>query len=66
MVPEIARMTNHLEEAVNWYIKAFNQVRMLKDRLDIDEMARTIEMSGYLVKEYLNIMDQDRKEEANA
>ena len=66
LVPEIARMTNHSEEAVNRYIKAFNKVRMLKDRLGIDEIIRTLEMSNYLVKEYFHIINQDRGEETNA
>jgi len=58
LVPDIARMTGHSEEAVERYIKAFNKVRMLKGRLKVKGISRTLEMSEYLVKEYLEILDE--------
>lgn len=58
LVPEIARMSNHSEEAADRYIRAFNKVRMLKDKLDVRGISRTLEMSEYLVKEYLSILDE--------
>jgi len=39
---------------------------MLKDRLDVKEISRTLEMSEYLVKEYLDIVDEWKGEELNA
>ena len=58
LVPDIARMTDHSEEAVDRYIKAFNKVRMLKGRMDVRGIARTLEMSEYLVKQYLEILEE--------
>ena len=66
LVPDIARMTNHSESAVERYIKAFNKVRMLRDRLDIRGIARTLEMSEYLIKEYLDILDEYQEGDKNA
>jgi len=67
LVPEIARRTDHSEEAVSRYIKAFEKVRMLRDRLDEKGIARTLEMSEYLVREYLGIVDEWKQEgEVNA
>jgi len=65
-VPEIARRTKHSEQAVNRYIKAFNRVKMLDGKLDLNGIARTLEMSNYLVKEYLNILHQPPGAEPNA
>ncbi len=49
-------MTKHSEEACDRYIKAFNKVRMLADRnMNAEEVARTLEMSSFTVKEYLSI-----------
>jgi len=54
--PEIARRTKHSEEACDRYIRAFNKVRMLADRnMSVEEIARTLEMSSFTVKEYLSI-----------
>ena len=66
LVPDIARKTSHSETAVDRYIKSFNKVRMLKDRLDVKEISRTLEMSEYLVKEYLEIMDEWKGGDSNA
>jgi len=62
LVPEIAHRTDHSEEAVSRYIKAFEKVRMLRDRLDERGIARTLEMSEYLVREYLEIVDEWKQE----
>lgn len=66
LVPDIARMTGHSEASVERYIKAFNKVRMLKDRLDPNGISRTLEMSEYLVKEYLEIIDEWSRGDMNA
>ena len=58
LVPEIARKTAHSDTAVERYISAFNKVRMLRDKLDTRDIARTLEMSQYLVNEYLEILDE--------
>lgn len=58
LVPEIARKTAHSNTAVERYISAFNKVRMLRDKLDTRDIARTLEMSQYLVNEYLEILDE--------
>jgi predicted transcriptional regulator len=56
LTPEIARMTKHSEEACDRYIRAFNKVSMLADReMSADDVARTLEMSSFLVREYLDI-----------
>ena len=61
LVPDIARKTNHSETAVDRYIKAFNKVRMLKDRMDLKDVSMTLEMSEYLIKEYLEILNECKK-----
>jgi DNA-binding CsgD family transcriptional regulator len=67
LTPEIARMTKHSEEACDRYIRAFNKVRMLADRkLNADEIARTLEMSSFLVREYLDIYEEFKGGEGNA
>ena len=59
LTPEIARRTKHSEEACDRYIRAFNKVRMLADRnMSVEEIARTLEMSSFTVKEYLNIYSE--------
>ena len=59
LTPEIARKTKHSEEACDRYIRAFNKVRMLADRnMSVEEIARTLEMSSFTVKEYLNIYSE--------
>ena len=61
LTPEIARRTKHSEEACDRYIRAFNKVRMLADRnMSVEEIARTLEMSSFTVKEYLNTYSEFR------
>lgn len=67
LTPEIARMTKHSEEACDRYIRAFNKVRMLADRgMSAEEIARTLEMSSFTVKEYLNIYKEFNGGDSNA
>ena len=40
LVPYIARMTCHYEEAVHRYIGAFSKVRMLRDKMDLKGPSR--------------------------
>ncbi|MHC1569331.1 MAG: DUF1670 domain-containing protein [Candidatus Syntropharchaeia archaeon] len=67
LTPEIARRTKHSEEACDRYIRAFNKVRMLADRkMSAEDIARTLEMSSFTVREYLNIYDEFKGGDANA
>lgn len=67
LTPEIARMTKHSEEACDRYIRAFNKVRMLADRkMSAEEIAITLEMSSFLVREYLDIYDEFKGGASNA
>jgi len=67
LTPEIARKTKHSEEACDRYIRAFNKVRMLADRnMSVEEIARTLEMSSFTVKEYLNIYSEFKGGDSNA
>ena len=61
LVPDIARMTGHSEEAVDRYIRAFSKVRMLRDKMDPKGISSTLEMSQFLVKEYLEILEDHEK-----
>lgn len=56
--PEIARKTNHTEQACDRYIKAYKKVVKLRRRMKPEEIAQTLEMSRSLVGEYLKIMDE--------
>jgi len=58
--PDIARSTQHTEEACDRYIKAFKKVKMLYGRMKPIEIARTLEMSERLVNEYITIIDGHR------
>jgi predicted transcriptional regulator len=53
--PEIARKTNHTEEACDRYIKAYKKVVKLSRTMSVDEIAQTLEMSKHLVDEYVKI-----------
>lgn len=62
--PDISRITGHTEEACDRYIKAFKKVKTLYGSMNPQEISRTLEMSEYLVKEYIAIIEeQDKKEE---
>jgi DNA-binding CsgD family transcriptional regulator len=56
--PEIASRTSHSEAAVERYIKAFNKVKMLSKKMDLKHIARTLDMSEYLVNEYLELLEE--------
>ena len=65
--PDIARMTQHTEEACDRYIKSFKKVRMLYGKMKPMEIVRTLEMSERLVQEYIHLIEgqEDKKEEVN-
>lgn len=54
-------MTGHSEEAVDWYIRAFNKVRMLRDKMDQKGISSTLEMSQFMINEYLEVLEQHEK-----
>ena len=51
------------EEACDLYIKAYKNVRTLYGRMNQNEIARTLEMSESLVKEYVAIHEEFNKKE---
>lgn len=61
--PDISRITDHTEEACDRYIKAYKNVRNLYGRMNQNEIARTLEMSESLVKEYVAIHEEYKKKE---
>jgi hypothetical protein len=58
--PDIARMTQHTEEACDRYIKAFKKVKMLHVKMEPLEIARMLEMSERLVNEYIALIEEQR------
>ncbi|MDW7727159.1 MAG: DUF1670 domain-containing protein [Candidatus Methanoperedens sp.] len=62
--PDISRITGHTEEACDRYIKAYKRVRTLYGSMNYNEIARILDMSESLVKEYIAIIEEfNRKEE---
>lgn len=61
--PDIERITGHTGEACDRYIKAFKKVRTLYGRMNSQEISRTLDMSEYLVKEYIAIIEEHNQEE---
>lgn len=57
-LPEIARMTDHTEEACDRYIKAYKKVEALSKKMKPQEIAQTLEMSKSLVEEYIKIINE--------
>ncbi|HDS45846.1 MAG TPA: DUF1670 domain-containing protein, partial [Methanomicrobia archaeon] len=57
--PEIARKTNHTEEACDRYIKAYKKVQKLSEKMEPAEIARTLEMGVSRVKEYLSLITEE-------
>ena len=55
--PEIAKRTDHSEAAVERYIKAFKKVKMLSNKMDLKNIAKTLDMSEFLVNEYLELIE---------
>lgn len=60
---DIARITGHTEEACDRYIKAFKKVRTLHGSMNHNEISRTLDMSEFLVKEYIAIIEEFNKKE---
>lgn len=56
--PEIVRKTDHTEEAIDRYIKAYKKIEMLSKKMTPKEIAQTLEMSRSLVDEYIKIMNE--------
>lgn len=61
--PDIARITGHTEEACDRYIKAFKKVRTLYESMNVQEICRILEMSEFLVKEYIAIIEEHNTKE---
>ena len=60
--PEIARRTSHSEEACDRYIKSFKKVGKLhSEGLPVENISSDLEMSKNLVKEYVEIIEEERK-----
>jgi len=57
LTPAIARITNHSEEAVDRYIRAFEKVNLLKDQ-EVDYIHKATGMSRWLVESYLAIIKE--------
>jgi hypothetical protein len=57
ITPEISRITNHSEEAIDRYIRSFEKVRLLRGK-DVDYIHRATGMGKWLVKKYLEILDE--------
>lgn len=54
--PDISRKTGHTGETYDRHIKTFKKVKTLHGSMSFPQIARTLEMSKFLVKEhYLNI-----------
>ncbi len=61
--PDISRITGHTEEACDRYIKAYKRVRTLYGSMNQNEIARTLDMSESVVKEYIAIHEEFNKKE---
>jgi len=60
--PEIARRTYHSEEACDRYIKSFKRVKKLHDdKVTLENIASDLEMSKNLVREYIEIIEESKK-----
>lgn len=62
LTPEISRITNHSEEAIDRYIRAFEKVRLLRDK-SIDYIHMVTGMSAWLVKSYFEILNEWENQE---
>ena len=58
--PDIARMTQHTEEAFDRYIKAFKKVSIVHEKMKQLEIARILEMSERLVNEHIALIEEER------
>lgn len=59
--PEIARMTDHTEEACDRYIKGFKRVKKLNEKFKLGEIAQTLGMGKKLVEEYIGLINDEVK-----
>ena len=57
--PDIARMTNHTQEACNRYIKAYKKIEKLSRTMKNEEIAQILGMGKSLVEEYLRILNKE-------
>ncbi|MDY0130891.1 MAG: DUF1670 domain-containing protein [Methanosarcina vacuolata] len=57
--PDIARMTNHTEEACDRYIKAYKKVEKLSKTMKSEEIAQILGMGISLVEEYIRILNEE-------
>lgn len=63
LTPAISRITDHSEEAIDRYIRAFEKVRLLKAN-EIEYIQKATGMSKWLIRSYLDILAEfDDKEE---
>ncbi len=63
--PDIARRTQHTEDACDRYIKSFKKVNQLQGRMKPHEIATMLDMSERLVMEYIALIEEyeSRREE---
>jgi predicted transcriptional regulator len=57
--PDIARMTNHTQEACDRYIKAYKKVEKLSKTMKPEEIAQILGMGKSLVEEYIRILNRE-------
>jgi hypothetical protein len=57
--PDIARKTNHTEEACDRYIKAYKKVEKLSKTMKSEEIAQILGMGISLVEEYIRILNEE-------
>ena len=57
--PDIARMTNHTQEACDRYIKAYKKVEKLSKTMKNEEIAQILGMGKSLVEEYITILNKE-------
>jgi Mn-dependent DtxR family transcriptional regulator len=58
-MPDIARMTNHTQEACDGYIKAYKKVEKLSKTMKNEEIAQILGMRKSLVEEYIRILNRE-------
>jgi predicted transcriptional regulator len=57
--PDIARMTNHTQEACDRYIKAYKKIEKLSKTMKNEEIAQILGMGKSLVEEYIKILNKE-------
>jgi len=66
LTPEIAKHTKHSPEAVGRYIKGYEMVLALAEKVLLDKISRLRKMHPKLVKEYLDIANNGDHQEHTA